>query len=139
MFDFSALDRALEQSPLPVSAFKDILSEGSSLILDLFDKRPIAELVSARAHLIDEILKRSWHAIFSDFSDTSLIAVGGFGRGELHPASDIDLMILLGHENHFAELKERLEHWSRSRTKCTHHRGLHQGSRTGHQRHHQSG
>lgn len=109
MFDFSALDRALEQSPLPVSAFKDVLSKGSSLILDLFDKRPIAELVSARAYLIDEILKRSWHAIFTDSSDTSLIAVGGFGRGELHPASDIDLMILLGHENHFAELKERLE------------------------------
>ncbi|MEN8178987.1 MAG: [protein-PII] uridylyltransferase [Pseudomonadota bacterium] len=109
MFDFSALDQALKQSSLPVSAFKETLAAGSSLILDQFEKLPIAELVSARAQLIDEILRRSWSAIFTDSGDVSLVAVGGFGRGELHPASDIDLMILLGHEDHFAQLKEQLE------------------------------
>ena len=109
MFDFSTLDRALERSSLPISAFKEILAQGSALILDQFDKLPVTELVSARAQLIDEILKRSWCAIFTEANDASLVAVGGYGRGELHPASDIDLMILVGHEDHFDELKEQLE------------------------------
>ncbi|MDR2788638.1 MAG: [protein-PII] uridylyltransferase [Candidatus Accumulibacter sp.] len=51
-------------------------------------------LLYERSHLIDEALRELWTEL--RFSDTmALCAVGGYGRGELWPASDIDLLILL--------------------------------------------
>ncbi len=56
----------------------------------------IESLVRGRAALVDEVLTRVWHRIFQDCElPIGLIAVGGYGRGELHPCSDIDIMILL--------------------------------------------
>jgi len=54
----------------------------------------VASLVHARSALIDDLLLRLWndHALHDD---AALVAVGGYGRGELHPASDVDIMILL--------------------------------------------
>ncbi len=109
MFDFSALDQALGQSTQPIVAFKQAIQQGSSLIREQFEQQPITELVSARAHLMDEILKRIWHFIFADSQATALVAVGGYGRGELHPNSDIDLLILVAQEEHFEKLKDQLE------------------------------
>ena len=55
----------------------------------------IRTLVQARALVVDELLRCAWeHQAWPD-QQLSLIAVGGYGRGELHPYSDIDLLILL--------------------------------------------
>lgn len=54
-------------------------------------------LVYERAHTIDCILHYAWHQ-FSWSDSISLIAIGGYGRGELHPKSDIDLLLLLTNE-----------------------------------------
>jgi [protein-PII] uridylyltransferase len=52
-------------------------------------------LVTARACAIDEILAHVWKASpLAARPDVALLAVGGYGRGELHPCSDIDVLIL---------------------------------------------
>lgn len=58
-------------------------------------REPIDTLIYARAAAIDEMLRLEWQALDArETAGFALIAVGGYGRGELVPYSDIDLMIL---------------------------------------------
>ncbi len=94
-FDLSLLEADTHQTKLKV--FKEQVNQLNESLFKWFKKgSPIEDLVSGRAFVIDEILLRVW-SIFVDPADTTitLVAVGGYGRGELHPHSDIDLMILL--------------------------------------------
>ncbi|MEM8982246.1 MAG: [protein-PII] uridylyltransferase [Pseudomonadota bacterium] len=53
-------------------------------------------LVRARAAAIDELVCHAWQQIDAiTRKRASLVAVGGYGRGELHPFSDIDVTILV--------------------------------------------
>ncbi len=98
LFDAQAFDTALsESSSPPIKLFKQTLLQANQVLLDRFNAgRSATELVHARSHLVDAILSRAWSQFFpADDKHIALIAVGGYGRGELHPRSDIDLMILI--------------------------------------------
>jgi len=82
-----------------IKNYKTCLKESEQQLLDAFKNNITAnELVNNRAQIIDHVLKQAWQ-FFLGHSQTddspSLIAVGGYGRSELHPNSDIDLMLLL--------------------------------------------
>ncbi|SFV76847.1 [Protein-PII] uridylyltransferase [hydrothermal vent metagenome] len=55
--------------------------------------------VLARANGVDELLREIWQS-FKMSDQLSLVAVGGYGRGELHLYSDIDLLILIPRDSH---------------------------------------
>ena len=56
----------------------------------------VIELVHLRAAVVDHLLVHLWKTHANYCSEVaSLVAVGGYGRGELHPYSDVDIMLLL--------------------------------------------
>ena len=57
----------------------------------------VVDLVHARAALIDDVLIDLWRERV-EATGAALVAVGGYGRGELHPSSDVDVMLLLPDE-----------------------------------------
>jgi len=65
----------------------------------LKDPDSVESLVLARSDGVDVLLKDIWQAFEID-SELCLVAVGGFGRGELHLYSDIDLLILIPNGTH---------------------------------------
>lgn len=58
----------------------------------------VAELIRERATFIDQLLKKIWQ-FYIPKNAATLVAVGGYGRGELHPYSDIDMLILAENPN----------------------------------------
>ncbi len=89
---------------------KQTIQSGQEAIKQAFEAgASTLEIVNTRAQFIDQVLIQAFNAHFTDCNQTlSLIAVGGYGRGELHPASDIDLMLLLK-EKENPETREKLE------------------------------
>ncbi|MCJ2377711.1 bifunctional uridylyltransferase/uridylyl-removing protein GlnD [Vibrio sp. ZSDZ34] len=63
--------------------------------LEFLNHHPITDLVLGRSDYIDLLLNRLWtfHGL-NDQTTLSLVAVGGYGRGELHPLSDIDILVV---------------------------------------------
>ncbi len=93
----SSLDSRLTEKGDDLQAFRESLRRGRERLGEQFDNNtPVTALVAAHSGLIDELLRRAWKQKMPAEGHCALLAVGGYGRGELHPSSDIDIMVLLG-------------------------------------------
>ncbi len=62
---------------------------------EFLNHHPVTDLVLGRSEYMDSLLNRLWaYYGFARLPHISLVAVGGYGRGELHPLSDIDILVV---------------------------------------------
>jgi len=96
IFSATTVRAHLNVAGRPVGAFRDTLAWGRDRLYGLFTEGASAEsLVHARSFLVDEVLREAWLKFLPEHpKGLALVAVGGYGRGELLPHSDIDLLLL---------------------------------------------
>ncbi|MCE7535308.1 bifunctional uridylyltransferase/uridylyl-removing protein GlnD [Aliivibrio fischeri] len=124
---------SLSDTQLNITELKQQLTLFSQYQINAFHQhKAVSDLVLERSHYFDQLLSRLWQFFkFDDIANTSLIAVGGYGRSELHPLSDIDILILTENNTNDAfcqkvgelvtllwDLKLEVGHSVRSITEC---------------------
>ncbi len=83
------------------------LIDSSAALRSAYEAQPrTSALLKGRAKLVDREVVNIWRACAMP-SQAALLAVGGYGRGELFPASDVDLLVLLPQAAD-APIRERL-------------------------------
>lgn len=89
------LDDALLESVPAAARFKESMERGDAYLEQQFNAgAPIREIIQGRVWLVDQLLAAAWRH-YLDGDDMALAAVGGYGRQDLQPHSDIDLMLLI--------------------------------------------
>jgi [protein-PII] uridylyltransferase len=96
------------ESQNPIKVFKNALSAAKNHFDNRFlEGEDARSLVNEASQFADVLLWHAWNQYEWD-EDVSLVAVGGYGRGELHPHSDIDLLILM-RKDFSKKYRERIE------------------------------
>lgn len=98
VFEPDAFSSSLASGNDPLTVFQEALQHGREVLRShYYHHGNPEEIVYNHAWLVDQLLISAWSHLGKDPESStglSLIAVGGYGRGELHPYSDIDLLIL---------------------------------------------
>jgi [protein-PII] uridylyltransferase len=91
-----------------LEALRDQLRESRESLRDAYLKGKTPNwLLRAHSRLIDRTLQDIWRS-HAPAKRMALVATGGYGRGELFPSSDVDVLVLLAGEPAAAE-RERIE------------------------------
>jgi [protein-PII] uridylyltransferase len=83
--------------------------ERQHIIADFRQNGKPEKLLRGLRHSVDGVLSDAWQASGLPLA-SALVGVGGYGRGELFPHSDVDLLILLGNPPD-ALTQAKLEHF----------------------------
>ncbi len=79
----------------PIAQVKPLLlGFHAALKAAFFEGLSATQVVHARSLAVDTVVCAVWHLFELDQSDHAVLAVGGYGRGELHPYSDVDFTIV---------------------------------------------
>ncbi len=93
-----------------LNTLKKALTEADGCLQKKFrENEDVNQLVKARAWVVDQLILYAWDSLIPAGENISLVAVGGFGRGELHPHSDVDLLILLAESPPGEKLRSAIE------------------------------
>jgi [protein-PII] uridylyltransferase len=93
----SDLKKQLQEAGASLDGCRSALGRADAVLATRFrDGAQVQDLVRQRADLVDCLLRHLWQQHCGDLAQlAALVAVGGYGRAQLHPSSDIDVMLLL--------------------------------------------
>ncbi|MGM0633723.1 MAG: [protein-PII] uridylyltransferase [Pseudomonadota bacterium] len=96
LFDVDQMNTWLREKPDALTAYRHCIAVTEKELAERYRAgMDITALVHGRARFVDQLLHHIWmRQEWSEPDTLALIAVGGYGRGELHPHSDVDLLLL---------------------------------------------
>ncbi len=106
------INASLFAKPDSLLQFKQLLKQKDAELRQKFNPHlSVAKLLREKSDFIDKILSCGWQHFLGEYAaQLSLCAVGGYGRKELFPYSDIDIIVLLDNDD-TADYREGLSNF----------------------------
>ena len=112
LFDADRVNALLDAHGVNAATCRHLHQQFTDQLRAYYDRHPAgAPIVQARTAFVDVLLQRIWAARVADLPQAhtlALVAVGGYGRGELHACSDVDILILAPRADHITRVSDEL-------------------------------
>ncbi len=98
LFDAAQIGQALDELGVSAATCRRLRQQFTDRLRAFYDQQPSGTpIVQARTAFVDLLLRRIWAAQMANVAGAdrlALVAVGGYGRGELHACSDVDILVV---------------------------------------------